>query len=111
MRELTPENPEERLSETALRAQLHRLQRENAKLWAENTRLRSSNRELRATADAYVRRVQAASLFGPVELTAGTSIGPLRQRGRGGRGSGLDRGPRSGLAAGSRPGFDRSRSA
>lgn len=93
MAEPVPENRGEPLSETVLRAQLRRVQRENAKLQAENKRLRATNRELRTTADTFVRRVQAASLFGPVELTAGTSIGPLRQRARGGRGSGADRGP------------------
>ena len=51
------------------------------RLGAENARLLSENRYLRSALDAYVRRAQSSALFGPTELTAGTSIGPRRHAG------------------------------
>lgn len=49
-------------------------------LRAENARLRAENRDLRAAVDAHVRRASCPGLFGPLEMTAGTSVGPRRHR-------------------------------
>jgi hypothetical protein len=43
---------------------------------AENARLRSQNRDLRAALDAHVRRAGSTTLYGPMELSAGTCVGP-----------------------------------
>lgn len=78
-----------------LRAELKRLRTENDRLRTENARLRADNdelrsrfaaqrtetAELRATLDAHVRRCRSAFVYGPLELTAGTSVGPRRRRG------------------------------
>lgn len=48
------------------------------RLRVETARLRRENRELRATLDAHVTRARSTALFGPVEMTAGTCIGPRR---------------------------------
>lgn len=61
-------------AETAeLRDRLERLQ-------AENARLRSENRHLCAALDAHVARTRSTMLYGPIELTAGTSVGPRRRQ-------------------------------
>ncbi|HEX5192015.1 MAG TPA: hypothetical protein VFW09_04370 [Solirubrobacteraceae bacterium] len=57
------------------------LYRQVERLRAENGRLRSRNRDLRVAVDAYVRRVNRAGLFGPLEMTAGTCVGPRHRRG------------------------------
>ena len=54
-----------------LRDALERLTRENG-------RLRNENRDLRATLDSYVARARSTAAFGPIEMTAGTCIGPRR---------------------------------
>ena len=78
-----------------LRDELTRLRAENAHLLADNARLRAENAELRsrhaaqgaeladirATLDAHVLRSRSASVFGPLEMTAGTSVGPRHRRG------------------------------
>lgn len=51
------------------------------RLRTENAELRSENQRLRAALDSHVTRAASTSLFGPLELTAGTSVGPRRQRG------------------------------
>jgi hypothetical protein len=52
------------------------LRDELARLHAENARLRSQNRDLRAALDAHVRRAGSAALYGPMEMSAGTCVGP-----------------------------------
>ena len=59
--------------ETKLRRQLEDLR-------AENARLRAENRDLRMARDAYIARAASAAAFGPLELTAGTCVGPRRRR-------------------------------
>lgn len=63
-----------------LQAQLRSLQAENDRLRASNQRLSTENHALRAALDAHVRRARSAALFGPLELTAGTCVGPRRRR-------------------------------
>ncbi|HTX32727.1 MAG TPA: hypothetical protein VMD09_15195 [Solirubrobacteraceae bacterium] len=58
------------------RSEVARLRNELERLQAENEHLRRENRELRSTLDAHVARARSTALFGPVEMTAGTSIGP-----------------------------------
>jgi predicted nuclease with TOPRIM domain len=67
------QNTELRDENADLRAQLKRLR-------AENARLRAENRELRGALDAHVTRAASTALFGPVELSAGTCVGPRRPR-------------------------------
>lgn len=55
-----------------------RLREDLERLRSENVRLRRENRELRATLDAHISRARSARLFGPVEMTAGTCVGPRR---------------------------------
>jgi hypothetical protein len=50
------------------------------RLRADNDRLRTENRNLRATLDAHIRRAASAALYGPLELTAGTCVGPRQRR-------------------------------
>jgi regulator of replication initiation timing len=52
------------------------LRQEARRLQAENARLRSENRQLRATLDAYIARMQSTALFGPREMSPGTSEAP-----------------------------------
>jgi hypothetical protein len=66
-------NAELRAANADLRAQLKRLR-------AENARLRAENRALRGVLDAHVTRAASAALFGPVEMSAGTCVGPRRRR-------------------------------
>ena len=47
---------------------------------AESERLRSENQHLRSTLDAHVARAGSTRAYGPLELTAGTSVGPWRRR-------------------------------
>lgn len=56
------------------------LQEECKRLRAENVRLRNENARLRATLDAYIARARSTRLFGPCEMTAGTSVGPRLRR-------------------------------
>lgn len=60
--------------------ELGRLQAENARLRDENARLRGQIHELRAVLDAHVARAASTRLYGPVEMTAGTCVGPRRRR-------------------------------
>jgi cell division protein FtsB len=55
-----------------------RLREELARLRKENERLRRENRDLRMTLDVHISRARSPALFGPVEMTAGTSVGPRR---------------------------------
>lgn len=73
--------PEE--SNTRQRRDLERLRAENAQLREQVDRLRvridelsRDNQRLRASLDTYVRRAQLSRLFGPLEMTAGTHVGP-----------------------------------
>lgn len=56
-----------------LHDQLERLRDENA-------RLRDENRHLRAALDAHIARASSTALYGPLELSAGTCVGPRRSR-------------------------------
>jgi regulator of replication initiation timing len=49
-------------------------------LRAENARLRAENRDLRVALDAHIARAASAAVFGPVEMSAGTCVGPRRRR-------------------------------
>jgi FtsZ-binding cell division protein ZapB len=67
--------------------ELERVKKENARLRAETDRLRvhnadlrRQNRQLHTELDAHVARAQQTGLFGPLELSAGTCVGPRRQR-------------------------------
>lgn len=64
---------ERRTDGTQLRAALERMRTENA-------RLREENQLLRAALDAQVARAVPTPRYGSYELTAGTSVGPRRQR-------------------------------
>jgi cell division protein FtsB len=46
------------------------------RLRAEVARLRRENHQLRATLDAYIARAASTSMSGPLEMTAGTCVGP-----------------------------------
>jgi hypothetical protein len=39
----------------------------------------AENRDLRATLDAYIARARSTAAFGPLEMTAGTRVGPSRR--------------------------------
>jgi hypothetical protein len=68
----TPEKTFDNQGQNAeLRGQLAHLQ-------AENARLRDDNRRLRAALDAHLGRASSTTLFGPLEMTAGTCVGPHR---------------------------------
>ena len=71
MQQTTNTSRKTRLENAQLRARLERLE-------AENERLRAQNRQLRGSLDAHVNRARSTSLFGPLELTAGTCMGPGR---------------------------------
>ena len=62
------------------RAENIRLREELEPLRAANARLREENHELRTALDTHVARAGSCALFGPLELTAGTSVGPRRGR-------------------------------
>lgn len=81
MIETTLDNgPDTRVQDSELRVQNADLRAQLEQLRAENTRLRAENRELRCSLDAYVRRAASSALFGPLEMSAGTSVGPRRRR-------------------------------
>jgi hypothetical protein len=63
-----------------LRAENDRLRAENDRLRADNDRLLAENRNVRATLEAHIRRGGSAALYGPLELTARTCVGPPRRR-------------------------------
>ena len=63
-----------------LSLEILRLRAELEDLRMQNQRLRRENRELRATLDAHVARARSTRLFGPIEMTAGTCVGPRRAR-------------------------------
>ena len=54
------------------------LRHELERVRAENAQLRRENRDLRVALDAYIARASSSRLYGPCELTAGTSVGPPR---------------------------------
>lgn len=51
-----------------------------ARLHAENERLHVENRDLRLALDSHVSRARSTALFGPLEMTAGTCVGPRGPR-------------------------------
>jgi hypothetical protein len=53
---------------------------ELVRLRAENARLRSENRDLRVALDAHAARIASSPMYGPLEMTAGTCVGPRRRR-------------------------------
>ena len=55
------------------------LQRELDRLRVKTDDLRRENAHLHAALDAYVARSQTTRLFGPIEMTAGTNVGPRRR--------------------------------
>lgn len=63
-----------------LQASHDRLRIENSDLRRENAELRRHNRWLQTAVDAHIRRAQNSGLFGPIEMTAGTGVGPRRRR-------------------------------
>ena len=63
-----------------LEAELARLRHEIERVRAENDRLHQENRHLQAVLDAHVCRAGSTASFGPLEMTAGTCIGPRRKR-------------------------------
>jgi predicted nuclease with TOPRIM domain len=87
-------DPQRVSSSASLREQLRvlrdenaRMRDENVRMRAENDRLREENRavrkrnaELRRALDAHISRARQTALFGPLELTAGTCVGPRRTR-------------------------------
>jgi regulator of replication initiation timing len=54
------------------------LRHQLSELLAENKRLRIENQRLRATLDSYITRARVTASFGPVEMSAGTCVGPRR---------------------------------
>ena len=65
--------------DAALRIECERLRIEYEQLRIECERLRAENRHLRATLDGHVARAASTRLFGPLEMTAGTAVGPRRR--------------------------------
>ncbi|HZO79209.1 MAG TPA: hypothetical protein VFB39_14305 [Solirubrobacteraceae bacterium] len=65
-------------TDAQLRRQVERLRSENERLRSENKRLRAENRQLHATLATYVNRARSTAVYGPVEMTAGTNVGPRR---------------------------------
>jgi regulator of replication initiation timing len=81
MLETTLDNgPDTRAQNTELRAANADQRAQLKQLRAENARLRAENRELRGALDAHVTRAAATAVFGPVEMSAGTCVGPRRRR-------------------------------
>ena len=71
-------SPDLRAENTQLRGEIESLLAQNRRARAENERLRSENHGLRAMLDAHVARARSTTMFGPLELTAGTCLGPGR---------------------------------
>jgi hypothetical protein len=76
--------PEKQLApsghEAEVPQELARLRHELAELRAENARLRAQNWDLRIALDAHVARARSTGLYGPIEMSAGTCVGPRRRR-------------------------------
>ena len=66
-------------TQDSIQAENGRLRDQLEQLRAENARLRGENHDLRATLDAHVSRAASTHLYGPLELTAGTCVGPRRR--------------------------------
>lgn len=79
-RDTQAENLELREESTRLSAENAALRVDLNHLRTENARLREQNRELRIALDNHIARMSSAALYGPLELTAGTSVGPRRRR-------------------------------
>lgn len=79
---LRSENAEQRRELERLRAELARLRHQVDLLRISNDELGREKRRLRASLDTYVARAQVGRLFGPLELTAGTHVGPRRHDAR-----------------------------
>jgi hypothetical protein len=75
----SPGNPDVLRQLERLRTINARLREQLERLRAENSLLREDNGELRRVLDAHLRRASSPALFGPLELTAGTCVGPRRQ--------------------------------
>lgn len=65
---------------TRLQAENTALRQQLATLRADNIRLRRENGELRASLDAHITRAGSTASFGPLEMSAGTCVGPRRRR-------------------------------
>lgn len=79
---LRSENAEQRQELERLRAETARLRHQVDLLRVTNDELGREKRRLRASLDTYVSRAQVSRLFGPLELTAGTHVGPCRHGAR-----------------------------
>jgi hypothetical protein len=55
-----------------------RLHEQLYQLVAENAQLREENEAMRAALDAHIARASSTGLYGPLELSAGTCVGPRR---------------------------------
>ena len=64
----------------SLRHEVAQLNKQNLELRNEVAQLRNEKQELRQTLDAYISRACSPGVFEPLEMTAGTSVGPRRQR-------------------------------
>lgn len=73
------ENAEQQRELERLRDENLRLRQQVDLLRAANDELGREKRQLRTSLDAYVSRAQASCLFGPLEMTAGTHVGPRRR--------------------------------
>lgn len=63
-----------------LRGEVARLREQNHQLRNEVARLRGEKHRVQRTLDTYIARVSCPSMFGPLELSAGTCVGPRRHR-------------------------------
>ena len=61
-----------------LREQVARLREQNHQLRNEVARLRGEKHRVQRTLDTYISRASCPSAFGPLELSAGTCVGPRR---------------------------------
>ncbi len=71
----------EQLDKAHLRGEVERVRKELARLRRENDHLRGENEHLRHALDAHLARSASAGLYGPLEMTAGTCVGPRRRPG------------------------------
>jgi hypothetical protein len=65
--------------DAGVQGELARLRIEYERLRIEYERVCAENRHLRVTLDGHVARATSTALFGPMEMTAGTAVGPRRR--------------------------------